>query len=167
MGELLDLEATTFILVPLLAANGSPVLLSKGTPIDLGKMFIDGRRILGDGKTIQGYLLGLLFGLSIGLFLTNIANDQRIFYGAIISVNGGLLGDIIAAFLKRRAGLKRGYPVELLDQLDFLIGGLIALYVAGYVCDPATILVFIPLTYTLHKATNYVAYKLGLKNVPW
>jgi Putative integral membrane protein DUF46. len=37
------------IYFPAMAANGSPVFIRRGTPIDLGKIFLDGRRVLGDG----------------------------------------------------------------------------------------------------------------------
>ncbi len=162
---------TLVVVVAVMVANGSPVLLAGGTPLDMGRRWRDGRRILGDGKTFQGYLLGVLYGTSVGIFLSGLVlgpeNHTFLLPPVLVAVNGGLLGDIVAAFLKRRAGLERGAKAPLLDQLDFYAGSLIALYFAGYTCDPGVLVVMAIVILFLHRATNIAAYLLGLKDVPW
>ena len=38
---------------------------------------------------------------------------------------------------------------------------------AGYLVEPLTAVVLGIVVPLLHRATNYAAYRLGLKNVPW
>ncbi|MHA1713397.1 MAG: CDP-archaeol synthase, partial [Candidatus Ranarchaeia archaeon] len=47
-----------YYIFPAYVANAIPVLAGGGLPIDLGKNFIDGQRILGDGKTYRGFAAG-------------------------------------------------------------------------------------------------------------
>ncbi len=53
-------------IVPAYLANAGMVLIGGGKPVDGGKNFIDGRRILGPGKTWKGLIRGpLLIGIPI------------------------------------------------------------------------------------------------------
>ncbi len=169
MASLLSPIESLVVLLPALIANGSPVLLASGKPLDLGLTLWDGRRALGDGKTFQGYILGLLYGLGFGLFAAGLASLEVEAYTApiLLSVNGALLGDIVASFAKRRLGLERGAPAPVLDQLDFYTGSLLALYAGGYLLDPLVAITLAGLVYILHRATNTAAYMLGLKDRPW
>jgi len=55
--------------VPALTTNATMVIFGKnGTPIDGGRMW-RGKRILGDGKTWQGMIGGVLFGFIIGMII--------------------------------------------------------------------------------------------------
>ena len=47
-----------WIIIPAYVSNASAVLVGGGTPIDFGKNWSDGKRILGDGKTWRGLLSG-------------------------------------------------------------------------------------------------------------
>jgi CDP-2,3-bis-(O-geranylgeranyl)-sn-glycerol synthase len=111
-----------------------------GTPIDFGKNYKDGRRILGDGKTWNGLFVGAFFGITGGFGITVVAiyaNNSKEF--AFLGLNdfghfpimipiicsicfGALLGDIIKSFLKRRIGKNRGEDWIPFDQLDFILG---------------------------------------------
>ena len=59
------LQALIFVL-PAYVANGAPVigvkLIGRATPIDRGAKAWDGRRVLGDGKTIEGLIVGISSG---------------------------------------------------------------------------------------------------------
>ncbi len=168
MGEVLDPLTTLLVLLPALAANGAPVLLRyKGTPIDGGHSFLDGRRILGDGKTWEGFATGVLYGSALSALLSLAANSPVALFGGIVSSFGALLGDMLGAFIKRRLGLERGAPAPLLDQLDFYAGALLLLYAAKLIVDPLVALALAPLVYVLHRATNIAANRLKLKPVPW
>ncbi len=155
------------IYIPALVANGSPTLIRRGHPVDFGARFPDGRRILGDGKTFEGFTLGVLYATSIALTLANILNKPLIAYYGVLAGVGALLGDMAGSFIKRRLGMKRGEPLPLLDQLDFLLGAYLATSTAGYTPPPHYAAALAVVVYVLHRATNIAAYKLGIKPVPW
>ena len=168
MAEVLSPLETLAVLLPALAANGAPVTLrGAGTPIDGGRRAWDGRPLLGPGKTYEGLLLGFAAGAALAYLLSALLGRPLIaVYGAAAAL-GALAGDIAAAFAKRRLGLPRGAPAPLLDQLDFYAGALVALRLAGAVAEPLTATLLAPVVVLLHRTTNMVAYRLGLKNVPW
>ncbi len=165
----MNAELTTFLAVymPALIANGSATLINKGHPIDAGRRFLDGRRVLGDGKTVEGFLLGTLYSISVALTLANVLTEPLVAYYGITAGLGALIGDILGSFIKRRLGLERGAHAPLLDQLDFMLGAYAATYAAGYTPPPALALGFLAVVYVLHRLTNMAAYKLGIKPVPW
>lgn len=129
-----------WLIIPAYIANASALLVGGGTPIDFGKKWKDGRRILGDGKTWNGLIVGAFFGITSGFGLTIVAiyaNNSNEF--AFLGLNdfgrfplmvpivssicfGALIGDIIESFLKRRIGKKRGEDWIPFDQLDFILG---------------------------------------------
>lgn len=128
-----------WIILPAYIANASAVLVGGGTPIDFGKTWKDGRRILGDGKTWRGLIIGTLmgmiagFGLSIGAKFISQTEFAYVgvtnFFGFPLMIPivfsicfGALMGDIIESFFKRRVGKKRGENWIPFDQLDFILG---------------------------------------------
>lgn len=158
-------EAIWFIL-PAYLANGTPVILGGGPPIDGGKKFSDGNRILGNGKTFRGLISGISIGVLIGLIQTFSLGRPGGFTAAILLSIGALTADIIGSFLKRRAGIQRGSPVPGLDQLDFAIGGL--LLVSPVVLPKwETTLTILLVTPLIHVGMNYISYKLNLKSEPY
>ncbi len=79
-----------------------------------------------------------------------------------------LLGDLLGAFIKRRLGLPRGAPAPLLDQLDFLLAALLALWlIQPSVLRAIYVVIAVIITPPIHLATNTIAYLLGLKREPW
>lgn len=163
-------EALWYIL-PAYFANSSPVLFKGRTPMDFGKNFIDGKRILGNGKTWRGFF----GGLSVGVLISSVQYQITPFYygsfetalklGLALSF-GALLGDIIGSFIKRRANLPQGYPAIGLDQLGFLITALILGY-SVKALSTAQILFLLAVTPFVHWGANIFAYKMGWKDVPW
>ncbi len=157
----------TLVYIPALVANGSAALIAGGHPIDLGRRLWDGRRILGDGKTFEGFLLGTLYATSVALAEALAASEPTLATYGVAAGIGALLGDMLGSFVKRRLGYERGARVPLLDQLDFLIGAYLATTIAGYKPPLLYALLFAAVVYLLHRATNIAAYKLGIKPVPW
>lgn len=152
------LEAIWWIF-PAYAANAIPAILGGGKPIDFGRKLSDGKRILGSGKTIRGAITGFVVGSLVGVVM------GRSEIGMLLA-GGAILGDAIASFVKRRLGIKSGQPFWVVDQLDFVIG---ALLFAAVVEVPrmellAAILLITPI---IHLLTNFGAYKLKIKKVPW
>jgi CDP-2,3-bis-(O-geranylgeranyl)-sn-glycerol synthase len=130
-----------WLVIPAYIANGCALLVGGGTPIDFGKKWKDGRRILGDGKTWRGLITGAFLGITGGFGITiaaiYIAKSEFAFLGLndfgrfplmipiIASVCfGALFGDILESFFKRRIGKKSGEDWIPFDQLDFILGAL-------------------------------------------
>lgn len=143
-----------WIIIPAYIANASALLVGGGTPIDFGKTWKDGKRILGDGKTWQGLFAGAFIGMTAGFGLSAVAKYATTiqfpipltdFTGFPLMIPiifslcfGALLGDILESFFKRRAGKKRGQDWIPFDQIDFILGVLLfsylmstALYIFG------------------------------------
>ena len=113
-----------WFILPAYAASGFAVLSGGKIVIDFNKKFL-GKRIFGDGKTVSGFVGGVLVGAFIGLII-----NMGAYIGFIIAF-GAMLGDLVGSFIKRRFGIERGESVILLDQLDFVAGALIF----GYFID--------------------------------
>ncbi|MEM3213774.1 MAG: CDP-2,3-bis-(O-geranylgeranyl)-sn-glycerol synthase, partial [Metallosphaera sp.] len=107
--------------LPAFIANGSGPLVKNGRPIDLGKIFVDGRRVLGDGKTFEGLLISLTYGTTVGVAISFFLGYKWIVVSFMESL-GAMLGDMVGAFIKRRLNIPRGGRAPLLDQIDFVLG---------------------------------------------
>lgn len=131
-----------WIVIPVYIANASAVIVGGGTPIDFGRTWKDGRRILGDGKTWKGLFSGTFLGMTAGFGLAVAASyiqsseyrylNLTHFEGFPLMILilfslcfGALLGDIIESFFKRRIGKDRGQDWIPFDQIDFLLGALL------------------------------------------
>lgn len=158
--------AITFIL-PCYVSSMSPIILSRfitgRTPLDLGRNFIDGRRILGDGKSIEGFVFGSATGYIAGIM---ISGDPVLSF--ILSV-GAMCGDSLGSFIKRRLGLRRGSPLPLVDQLDFVLVPIAICYAFHPIGAPGLmgIIYIVLVTPPLHVISNAIAYLMKLKEVPW
>ena len=157
-------EALKFIF-PAYCANAAPVLAGGGLSMDFGKNFLDGKRVFGKNKTFRGFFFGLAIGMLVGIVET-LAFGYPIFFGAISSL-GALLGDLAGAFLKRRLDIAPGGLLPVIDQIDFVVGALVfSLPLATMVYWELAVAVLI-ITPPIHLFTNYMAYRLKLKNNPW
>lgn len=129
----LFIGAIWFIL-PAYFANGSPVIVGGGRPIDGGRNWRDGKRLFGDGKTYRGFIGGVIIGTAIGFIQfffesQNGLNYSPIFRGFLLAF-GALSGDLIGSFIKRRINIPRGSPALGMDQLGFMIVGVILVIIA-------------------------------------
>ncbi|WP_280585668.1 CDP-2,3-bis-(O-geranylgeranyl)-sn-glycerol synthase [Halorubrum sp. Boch-26] len=177
-----SLVATAFwAMVPAYVPNNAAVLAGGGRPIDGGREW-RGARLLGDGKTWRGTAVGTLTGVVLALALNRLHDSASAALGvdlptfalpaAVALAFGAMCGDIGASFLKRRSGRERGAAFPGLDQLDFVVGALLAVFVvdtdwALAVFTPSVLAVVLVMTPVLHVVTNVGAYGLGLKNEPW
>src|SRR3990172_9656796 len=128
---------------PAFAANMSPVFAKKlnifkflDYPVDFKKTFL-GKRIFGDHKTFRGIVIGTISGFLISLFLfLLIPLNQTPFlyltnylqfavYGALAGF-GAMAGDTIKSFFKKQLNIKSGTPFIPFDQIDYIIGFLLA-----------------------------------------
>ncbi|MCD4816196.1 MAG: CDP-2,3-bis-(O-geranylgeranyl)-sn-glycerol synthase [Methanosarcinales archaeon] len=187
------LAASIWLMLPAYIANPMAAVFGGGTPMDLGKYFPDGRRILGNGKTIRGLVAGTACGIVIGLIQIGLAprlmasgvlDNWPMFYAALgayslctlsivfLMAFGALLGDSAESFIKRRLDLERGAMFPVADQLDFVLGAWVLTYIfAAHWFNTyfsfwiiVTVLVATPL---LHLAANILGYLIKVKKEPW
>ena len=178
-----------WVLTPTFIANAAAVLPGGvGPPMDFGRSWSDGRRVLGASKTWSGYVGGILFAIPFGLlqaYLYVIAPDSlRLVPGfgpsvaaavpvVLLLTVGALTGDAIGSFVKRRLGRDSGSRTILVDQLPFvLVPVVLGLLLFPSTFDPAFlsaegILWLVLFTLGFHAAFNWVGYKVGKKSVPW
>lgn len=164
-------QALIFIF-PAYCANGTPVLAGGGKKIDFGHNFRDGKRIFGDNKTYRGFFFGWGVGILVGLIEGFALGFDVVPVAFILLVPlGALLGDLFAAFLKRRLDIAPGGMLPVVDQLDFVVGALVfatLLSLAGlYALTWQIAVTVLIITPPIHLLTNYGAYKLKLKKHPW
>ncbi len=178
-----------YFMLPAYLANASALTFGGGTPLDMGRSLKDGFRLLGDGVTWKGTIIGILIGALIGLIqgtftgdlITNLlmVGDPAIglmvqgtiatntLHGILLGLAlgaGAIIGDACGSFIKRRFKVKRGRPVPIVDQLDFVVGALI-LSSLIVVIPLYLIIVILIISLFLHLGANTIAYLLGMKNV--
>jgi len=178
-----------YFMLPAYLANAGALTFGGGTPLDFGRSLNDGRRILGDGVTWKGTIIGILIGMGIGLLQGAIAGNivqnllmlgdpgianlvqgtitNNLLQGALLGLalgSGAIIGDACGSFIKRRFKVERGRPVPFMDQLDFVVGALI--FASLVVVIPLNLIILIIIiSIFLHLGTNIIAYLLGMKNV--
>lgn len=168
MNTLLELVAEAIKLIfPAYCANAMPVLAGGGLPLDLGRKFFDGKPIFGKNKTFRGFFSGLIIGTIAGFAEAAVFQEYKSigYFGFLLSL-GALLGDLAGAFIKRRLGIPPGGLLPIVDQVDFVVGALI-FAIPLQVLSLELTLAILAITPPLHMATNFAAYKLGLKSSPW
>ena len=132
--------------------------------MDFGRKFFDGERIFGRNKTFRGFFFGFAVGMAVGLVELILFDYPFLF--AVLSPMGALLGDLTAAFLKRRLGIAPGGLLPIIDQVDFVVGALLFSLPLGIIIWELALAVII-ITPPIHLLTNFLAYKLKLKKNPW
>ena len=168
--------SSLWLMLPAYIANPTAVVCGGGTSIDFGKNFVDGKRILGDGKTYRGLAGGVICGVILGIIQMNASLAGR-FGGftllAVFSLSfGALLGDMCNSFIKRRLGFKRGAKFMIADQLDFVIGAWALTYLlqGSWFIEhftATTMIIILIITPVLHRITNLIGYHVKLKKEPW
>ncbi len=176
-----DVLKTIWLLLPAYTPNNFAVLFGGGTPLDFGKKFVDGKRILGDGKTIRGFVAGVLGGVIVGHLQLLIERTfgfriysslpyDRFSLLVFLLALGAMTGDALGSFVKRRFGVERGRCFPVLDQLTFLLVAYAFASLSpafGVLFTPKILLIGIIITPVLHLGVNVIAYVLKLKEVPW
>ena len=164
---------TLQIALPAYIANASPTFLIKlrKHPIDFGLKY-NGQRLLGEGKTIEGFILASLMGYLAGLLELQIIAGISYNFLVIPPIVflfigiGAMIGDMTGSFIKRRMKLKRGENAGLLDMIDFIIGAFIlAAFFIQY--SPWCFVIALIITPIVHRVANIIGYRIGVKKEPW
>jgi len=179
-------------MAPVFAAKAS-WLHRFGAPIDGGRMF-RGKRILGDHKTWRGLVAGIVAATLVLALQQGIVSHYGWFAQVIGEANimplddtilgvaeryaalpvlllgplfaiGALGGDALKSFLKRQVGVAPGKSWFPFDQLDFIIGG--ALAIALFIrFSFLQYLLLISAWLILNMAVTYLGWLLKLKDAP-
>lgn len=178
--DLLLVVASAFwVMLSAYVPNSAAAAVGGGPAIDGGLTWRDGRRILGDGKTIRGFFGGIACGCLIGgiqIYAQGFAPFSALPHLSVIPVfllaTGSLVGDMVKSFFKRRAGIDRGGKWPLVDQYDFVAGALVFLLIGDTTFALTTItlpvlIAILIITPVLHRVVNIIGYKIGVKDVPW
>lgn len=187
IGAIIILINGLWLFLPAMLPNSAAVVFGGKTKIDFGKSW-RGKRIFGDGKSWRGLFGGAFSGMGLGLILIGISalfgsDDYWGFGGFWGNIGvlatlafGAVLGDLTAAFIKRRIGLERGAKAPILDQYDFLIGAFLltalfhpawvyAHYIEGF--HILALIFLLLIMFGVHRIMNIIGYKAGLKKEPW
>ncbi len=186
-----------WLFLPPYVSNMAPVFVGGGAPIDGGRNWKDGRRVLGPGKTWRGLLLAPLVAAAVTVGLDAIARFTA--WGSSLGFDdfggpaiafvmayalgfGALAGDAAKSFFKRRRGMERGAMWLGFDQLDFVVGAFVVAWAfaavlavlgvndGNWMSDRWSfprVAAILVLTPALHLIVNFVGYKMGRKQVPW
>ena len=154
------------LLLLILIANGAPIIAAVvcgdwgARPVDGGRRWADGRRLLGDAKTWRGVALAPL-ATGLGAVLL----DWPAMLGVVIG-GGAMLGDLLSSFVKRRLGVPTSGMSLGLDQIPEAMVPLLAVADAFALSWPdivATVAGFI----VLELALSRVLYRFGIRDRPY
>ena len=151
------------LLLLLLVANGAPIIArnrlgNRGDwPVDFGRVFVDGRPLLGPSKTIRGILAAVCATGFVALFL-----GESIVIGALFGLSA-MVGDLVTSFVKRRLGLPSSSSALGLDQgLEALCPALVlGPYWSLRLADIVAVVVAF---FVLEIVLSRVLYKLHIRN---
>jgi CDP-2,3-bis-(O-geranylgeranyl)-sn-glycerol synthase len=129
-------------------------------------------RHLGSHKTVVGFALGVVMAVAVSYGQSWIAwgrsltsHEHWILLG-IAAGSGAMLGDSLKSWFKRRLGIVPGRRWIPFDQLDFVLGGLLALsfWIRLSLSDIILILV---ISVAGDIAVNQLSYRLGVRDTSW
>jgi CDP-2,3-bis-(O-geranylgeranyl)-sn-glycerol synthase len=150
-------------------------------PIDAGKQFM-GKPLLGNHKTWRGLILGLSSGVLVIFFqkwlFVNCPSMQSISIINYLNIDiwnfalsmtlGAIFGDLFFAFIKRRLNLQPGARFMPFDQINYVLGAAIFLFIFSKVeINLSVWLTVLVLTFILHVGATQIGYKLGLSKSQW
>jgi CDP-2,3-bis-(O-geranylgeranyl)-sn-glycerol synthase len=157
-----------YLMLPAYAANMAPPFLrfwpGWNPPIH--------RALLGDHKTVVGFGLGVLVGLTVAYgqslvgWSPSLLTPSNWLALGLAAGFGAMAGDSIKSYFKRRAGIAPGKSWIPADQLDFVIGALVLMLPVirlGWM-DITVILV---LSFAGDIVVNHLAFMLGIRTTKW
>ena len=157
-----------YLMLPVYAANMAPPFVKFwpgwNKPLD--------ERRLGAHKTVMGVVFGLIAALATAWAQWQVGwQDALVDYRqwpllGLACGTGALAGDALKSFVKRRIGIAPGARWIPADQLDFVVGGLVALapFAPLTLADCAIVLV---VSFVGDIAVNQVSFRLGVRDTKW
>lgn len=127
------MTAVIDIALLLIVANGSPLFVANllgrraAWPIDAGRQWVDGHRLLGATKTWRGLIASLLL-TEMSAWLLGLQ-----WLMGLAVAGGAMAGDLGSSFIKRRLGLPSSARAVGLDHLpESLLPALLLNWLYGY-----------------------------------
>jgi CDP-2,3-bis-(O-geranylgeranyl)-sn-glycerol synthase len=163
--------------LPSYAANIAPVLATRfnwlpllAHPLDAGFCWRN-QPLLGKHKTLRGIVVGLAAAMATA-WLQGILEQQMGWHPfprqlppalfGLLAGAGGLGGDLMGSFVKRRLGWGVGKPFPVLDQIDQILGAAFLLAPFEFLTMRLFVLALI-LTLVGGILLNFIGVQLGLK----
>ncbi len=160
-------------------ASGKITSLKKFTyPVDCYAK-IGGKRILGDHKTVRGFIAAIIAGIiscSLEVFFYNNFFSIRelipidyyainpVILGALLGF-GALTGDAIKSFFKRRVNIPPGVSWFPFDQIDYIIGGIaLSLFYIQLTFGDYVVLCIV--WFLMHPLITFIGYLFKLRHKP-
>jgi hypothetical protein len=129
-------------------------------PLDGGKRFFDGHRLLGNSKTIRGVVLALLI-TPVTALLLGLPPMAGVLIGSF-----AMIGDVLSSFTKRRLGLPPHSQALGLDQVPECLLPLLAVQPL-FDLTMIEVLVMVAAFVVLELAISKVLYRLRLRDQPY
>jgi len=155
--------------LPAVIANMAPVLFRR---INFLNISIN-KKYLGANKTYRGFFFGIITAILFALLqvylypfikeycIIDYTKINPIIFGFLMGF-GALLGDSVESFFKRRVNIKPGEPWIPFDQIDWIIGANILIFMYIKI-DYINILISILIFSFMHPIVNIISYLLGLQ----
>lgn len=174
-----------YFFLPAYFSNMTPTFMAKvgifnflAGPVDFGKKF-KGLPILGSHKTWRGVIFGILIGFLVTLlqaWLYQFPTIQKlsflnyhqinVFLFGFLICSGAIFGDLFFAFIKRRLKLEPGARFMPFDQINYVI--LAAFFLTPFFkIDMKIWTTVLVLTFFLHIISNWIGFKLNLRETKW
>lgn len=154
------------LLLLLLAANGSPVLAKRlfgqrwTYPLDGGLIFVDGRRLLGESKTVRGLVVCVLVCI-VAAPLLGLSWLTGALFGLL-----SMGGDAFSSFIKRRINIPPSGMALGLDQIpEALLPILLVRQELGL--DWWSVFALVGLFIVGELLLSRVMYRLGVRDRPY
>jgi CDP-2,3-bis-(O-geranylgeranyl)-sn-glycerol synthase len=157
-----------YLMLPVYAANMAPPFVRYWP----GRVRPISERWLGSHKTWLGYAFAIVAATAVTLLQWRLdwsggLVDYAQWAGLGLACGlGAMLGDSAKSLVKRRLGIAPGQRWVPADQLDFVVGGLVAL--AQWVeLSRLDVVLVLGLSFIGTVVVNRLAYVVGVKDVPW
>ncbi len=170
--------------LPVGLANCTPIFMAHvpffkkwSYPLDC-YITVNGKRLLGNHKTIRGITSGILVAIGVVYlqrymyihysFMQHISIDYKTVNPLLLGTlagGGALGGDAIKSFFKRQFAVLPGNTWFPLDQLDYIIGASIT----TWFLVPLSFTMYLTIAivwFFLHLVTSFLGYVLNLKEKP-
>jgi CDP-2,3-bis-(O-geranylgeranyl)-sn-glycerol synthase len=187
--DLIFIVSCVYFFLPAYLANMTPPLVRNARifdflarPVDFGKS-IGGKRIFGDHKTWRGVACAVVVGAGVALlqwWLYKFSwamelslldyKSVNLWAFALLLSGGAAVGDLAAAFIKRRIDLAPGAPFMPWDQTNYVLGSFVFLepYIGRYLSGDLLVwLTVFVMTFFIHLLFNRFGYDLGLHKAKW
>ncbi len=172
--------------LPAGVANAAPILAARLPYLSRWRAPLDGhatyrsKRVFGPHKTWRGLVFGIIAAVAT-VYIQQLLTQRNqlpfletkpadyLFYSPLLLGFlfgfGALAGDAIESFFKRQSKIAPGEVWLPFDQIDYILGGCLAIAVFVRL-DLGEYLAVLVTWFTLHVVFSYLGYLLNLKSKP-